>query len=685
MMKDRFSKSIFHILLLFSILIALFGSQPATAAQAAGNSGLPVEQLLNPDGSLDLDTGYRGNLDIDNYDITLDPLRGPLLRPLAAPSIWNALGAGLNNMVLVIAISGSDVYVGGYFTDAGGNPNADYIAKWDGTAWSALGTTPFNNTVNAIVINGADVYAGGAFLDAGGDANADNIAKWDGTAWSALAGGLNSWVAAIAISGADVYVGGQFTDAGGDANADKIAKWDGAAWSALGTTPLNDSVFAIAISGTDVYAGGFFTDAGGDANADYIAKWDGATWSALGTMPLSTYVYAIAISGTDVYVGGDFTDVGGDTNADSIAKWDGAAWSALGGGLNSRLRAIAISGADVYVSGDFSDAGGDANADYTAKWDGATWSALGTPLNDFVTAIAVSGVDVYAGGNFSDAGGDANADKIARFGLENIPPTVVSSVRANTSPTNLSSVSFTVTFSESVTGVDTGDFSLTTTGVTGASVTGVSGSGSTRTVTVNTGSGNGAIRLNVIDNDTIMDLASNKLGGTGLGNGNFMTGQAYTVNKERARNGGFNTYIGASKIPQYWVKSATFATTDGKTTTVKKEGIASVKIAGEPGKTKTLTQALMLSGVTGSTFTFSFWARGISIPAAGLCQAQVMLYNGATLKLTRTILCNTGTYTTFQKKTLTFNATSAYTKVIIKFIYSKASGAVWFDAVSLIK
>jgi hypothetical protein len=158
-----------------------------------------------------------------------------------------------------------------------------------------------------------------------------------------------------------------------------------------------------------------------------------------------------------------------------------------------------------------------------------------------------------------------------------------------------------------------------------------------------------------------------------------------TVTAERARNGGFNTYIGAAKIPQYWVKSATFAATDGKTTTVKKEGIASIKIAGAPGKTKTLTQTLALSGAAGSTFTFSFWARGASIPVAGLCQAQVLLYNGAVLKLTKTVSCKTGTYLTFQKKTLTFNATSAYTKVVIRFTYSKASGTVWFDAVSLIR
>jgi len=110
------------------------------------------------------------------------------------------------------------------------------------------------------------------------------------------------------------------------------------------------------------------------------------------------------------------------------------------------------------------------------------------------------------------------------------PPTVSSSVRVGTDPTNASSVQFTVTFSESVTGVDTADFSLTTTGsISGASVSSVSGSGAIRTVTVNTGTGDGTIRLDVTDNDTIIDGDSNPLGGIGAGNGNYTSGQVYTI------------------------------------------------------------------------------------------------------------------------------------------------------------
>ncbi len=115
-------------------------------------------------------------------------------------------------------------------------------------------------------------------------------------------------------------------------------------------------------------------------------------------------------------------------------------------------------------------------------------------------------------------------------------PVVSSSVRGSINPTSAASVNFTVTFSESVTGVDIvapfNDFALTKTGsVSGASVTGVSGSGTIYTVTVNTGLGNGTLRLDVADNNSIIDADSNPLGGVAVGDGNFTSGETYTVTK----------------------------------------------------------------------------------------------------------------------------------------------------------
>ncbi|MEO8356269.1 MAG: S-layer homology domain-containing protein, partial [Chloroflexota bacterium] len=75
------------------------------------------------------------------------------------------------------------------------------------------------------------------------------------------------------------------------------------------------------------------------------------------------------------------------------------------------------------------------------------------------------------------------------------------------------------------------DFALTTAGVTNAFVSSVSGSGTTYTVIMDTGTGDGSIRLDVVDNDSIRDGSSNPLGGLGTGNGNYTNGESYTIVK----------------------------------------------------------------------------------------------------------------------------------------------------------
>lgn len=113
-----------------------------------------------------------------------------------------------------------------------------------------------------------------------------------------------------------------------------------------------------------------------------------------------------------------------------------------------------------------------------------------------------------------------------------IPPPLVKSIKlASPNPSSASSVNFTVTFSESVTGVTLDDFVLTTTEVVGATITNVSGSGAIYTVTVNTGSRNGTIRLDVLDDNSILNGVGNPLGGGGLGDGNFSLGEVYDIQK----------------------------------------------------------------------------------------------------------------------------------------------------------
>jgi hypothetical protein len=71
-------------------------------------------------------------------------------------------------------------------------------------------------------------------------------------------------------------------------------------------------------------------------------------------------------------------------------------------------------------------------------------------------------------------------------------------------------------------------------------------------VTVNTGSGSGTIRLDITDNDSITNGSSNPIGGIGLGNGNFITGETYTVTKSWVFGDVPNTYWAHSYIERLY-------------------------------------------------------------------------------------------------------------------------------------
>jgi hypothetical protein len=342
---------------------------------------------------------------------------------------WSALGSGMGGYVFALALDAADhLYAGGWFTTVGG-VSANHIAKWDGSTWSALDSTGngMNGNASDLVMDGAGrLYAGGAFTQAGGVV-ASHLARWDGTSWSSLGSGGGSApppdVRTLTVDGTgNLYVGGVFTTIGG-VSANNVARWDGTSWSPLGSG-TDSGIEALAVDETGLlYAGGWFTVAGG-VGARGIARWNGSTWSPLGSgmggVPAPA-VYAMAVGNAgQLYAGGRFTTAGGVTT-NGIAHWNGTNWSPLGSGMegcSSQVICVAALAVDsagrLYAGGDFWGAGG-VNANHVARWNGSTWSRLGSGINGGVYALVVDGADrLYAGGSFTTAGG-TTANAIAQW------------------------------------------------------------------------------------------------------------------------------------------------------------------------------------------------------------------------------------------------------------------------------
>ena len=198
----------------------------------------------------------------------------------------------------IVKVSNNEIYVVGCFLNFAGDATADYVAKWNGSSWSGLGSSgDINAIVHDAVIYKGSLHIAGEFENAGGDAAADMVAKWNGTAWVGLpvqgaTGGANGTGSPrSAVSAATDYatalevqqngagtsddvllVGGRFIDGINDgtgpgfniANTRNIATWNGSAWAAVtSTSPYPSSIETevvvrdIVSIGSDVYLGAY--------------------------------------------------------------------------------------------------------------------------------------------------------------------------------------------------------------------------------------------------------------------------------------------------------------------------------------------------------------------------------------------------------------------------------------------
>jgi hypothetical protein len=182
------------------------------------------------------------------------------------------------------------------------------------------------------------------------------------------------------------------------------------------------------------------------------------------------------------------------------------------------------------TSATFTYTGKNAITRFDCNLDGSAFAACGTtrPSTKSYSGLAAGSHTFQVR---AVSGSQTSAATSYSWTIDTTFPFVASINRAAANPTNASSVSWTVTFNENVVGVDASDFALVNGGLGGGpAISLLSGSSSSYNVTASTGSGSGTLGLNLVDNDSIKDLAGNKLGGTGSGNGNLV-GQVYTIDK----------------------------------------------------------------------------------------------------------------------------------------------------------
>lgn len=248
-----------------------------------------------------------------------------------------------------VSVSGTDVYVAGYFTNAKGNRAAAYW-KVDAAGnvervvlYSDTDKSGYQAQGNAIAVSGTDVYVAG-WVDEG----ARSAVLWKNGAATVLHGTDTSDGLGIAVSGADVYVAGYYSPPSkevscwwkvdGVGNVTKVDLYDANYSRAAGIT----------VSGTDVFGVGYYIPPGGTATA--------CTWKngGAGRVDLSAKGRAtsVFVSGTDVYVAGYYLNA---KNNNAAAYWKNGAptvlYSDTTGTSSAQAFSITVLDGVVYTAG----------------------------------------------------------------------------------------------------------------------------------------------------------------------------------------------------------------------------------------------------------------------------------------------------------------------------------------------
>jgi hypothetical protein len=213
--------------------------------------------------------------------------------------LWQSVGGGTNGSVSALAwwddgLGGAEnLYVGGDFTQCGGNPGFNRLGRWDGAAWSVLGTGvplgAIQPTVRAIRPyddgSGSKLYVGGSFTSAGGVGSTNRMARWTGAAWEAVPGLSSvSTVNALLVHddgcGDGLYAGAESSLPDGSGSfTGRVARYDGGGWETLGgagVTNGDGTVLALAAHAEDgierLFAAGYIQDISG------VTSWASGEW-----------------------------------------------------------------------------------------------------------------------------------------------------------------------------------------------------------------------------------------------------------------------------------------------------------------------------------------------------------------------------------------------------------------------
>jgi len=322
------------------------------------------------------------------------------------------------------------IYLLGNFGTAGGQPRVGVAAvdAITGVANSLVVTQNSSAGIGAIGLLGDTLYIGGNFTTLNGvprtELGAVNVKTGITTSWAPTA---DNAITAMYTTKNKVFVSGAFDIANGashhglaafDPVTGDVSPWDA---QVSGSGAFGGSVYSMVAVGDTLYVAGYFSAICGQPRAD-LAAFNINTGAATNWVPQgNNTAYALAYSGGHFYTGGAFTSV------NSVYRTSVAALNATTGKvtnwapkLDGVVHGMAVKGDTVIIAGEFFKVG-DSTRQWLAAVDSATGVATGWNPQLFgrVYSIDVAGSMIYLGGTFSNIAGKDRYDIAAVNGDSN--------------------------------------------------------------------------------------------------------------------------------------------------------------------------------------------------------------------------------------------------------------------------
>jgi Zn-dependent metalloprotease len=147
------------------------------------------------------------------------------------------------------------------------------------------------------------------------------------------------------------------------------------------------------------------------------------------------------------------------------------------------------------------------------------------------------------------------------------------------------------------------------------------------------------------------------------------------------KNASFEKDSNKDGIPNSW-KGTKITSADGRVCTEARHGSCSFSMVGN-GKSKQLSQTVVMGGLAGESFTLSGWSKASQASGAGKYIVKVIVKHLDGTTMVKQVSFSGGTHA-WQSKQVGFTTNKPYTRMIVSIMYAKSQGTVWFDKVRLV-